>query len=133
MKTKHIEVLKYGCNGVLTTLVNYLIYIALYQLQVHYMIANTLAWVGAVVFAYYTNRKWVFQSQESIKKEFLGFVSMRFITLLVENILLYFSVQVLGVYHLLAKVIISFITIIANYAICKCKIFTKGAVCHEQN
>lgn len=124
------EWMKYACNGVLTTGINYCIYITLNELSLPYLLANTMAWLGAVLFAYYTNRKWVFRSVEKIKKEFIHFFSLRFITLLIENISLYVCIQNLGFHHIWAKCVVSIITILGNYAICKSKIFMKGEMIH---
>lgn len=124
------EWMKYICNGGATTLVNYSIYILLNACAVPYLISNTLAWVFAVLFAYYTNRKWVFSSCQDVKKEFFAFVSLRFTTLLIENLLLFAQIQFLQTNETIAKVLVSFVTIVLNYVICKQKIFLKGEQPH---
>ncbi|MFV0395683.1 MAG: GtrA family protein [Coprobacillaceae bacterium] len=133
MKEKCKEWFKYGCNGVLTTLVNYSIFFIISTFGIHYLISNTIAWLAAVIFAYYTNRKWVFKSQGSFKEEFLSFISLRFVTLIIENISLYLCIQIFGITTIISKCAVSIITIIANYAICKTKIFNKGGIIHGQN
>lgn len=133
MAEKLKEWFKYGLNGVLTTLVNYAIFFVLSNYHVHYLISNTIAWVFAVFFAYYTNRKWVFKSTGDYKEELRSFVSLRFVTLIIENIALYVCIPILGIPTLISKCVVSIITIIGNYVICKIKIFGKGEIAHGQN
>lgn len=120
------ELFTYGIGGVLTTLVNYLIYFGLGFLRVDYLWANTLAWAGAVLFAFFINRKWVFASGGNWKKEFIAFTGMRFITLGVENLLLYLLVEQLSVPSGVSKILVSVVTVLANYVICQKHIFIKS-------
>lgn len=121
------ELICYGVNGVMTTGVNYIVYFLLLHCHVNYLVANTLAWVAAVIFAYITNRKLVFHSNQSVWKEFVSFTALRFATLLAENALLFLCIQLIGVSHFWSKILVSIVTVLANYAVCKMKIFTKGA------
>lgn len=125
------ELLRYGITGAATTAVNYVVYLLLLSLHWNYMIANTIAWIFAVVFAYLVNRKMVFHSENQILQEAVSFVSMRFATLLLENFLLFCFIQQLSFSPLLSKLAVSIVTIIGNYVICKCHIFVKGAISHE--
>ncbi len=121
------EAISYLLTGGATTLVNYAAYLALLHFKAGYLAANTIAWVFAVAFAYVTNRIFVFHSRNQIGKELVSFVSMRFLTLLMENVLLAFFIQYLQFSPALSKIIVSFATVVANYAVCKCQIFRKPA------
>ena len=85
------ELLRYGITGAATTAVNYVVYLLLLYLNWNYLTANTIAWIFAVAFAYVVNRKMVFHSKNQILQEVFSFVSMRFLTLLLENALLLYS------------------------------------------
>lgn len=124
------ELLRYGITGAATTAVNYVVYLLLY-LNRNYLIANTIAWIFAVAFAYIINRRIVFHSKNQILQEALAFISMRFLTLLLENFLLFCFITQLDFPPLISKLAVSVVTIIGNYLICKCHIFTKGAAHHE--
>ena len=50
------ELFLYGIGGVLTTVVNYLVYFGLDNWKINYLLANTLAWAAAVIFSYWINR-----------------------------------------------------------------------------
>ena len=60
---KHYDILIYLIFGVLTTVVNYLVYLPCYNvLQLHSSVSNMIAWAAAVAFAYLTNKPFVFRS-----------------------------------------------------------------------
>ncbi len=125
------ELLRYGITGAATTAVNYVVYLLFLHLNQNYLTANTIAWIFAVAFAYIVNRKMVFHSKNHVLQEAFSFVSMRFLTLLLENLLLFCFIQQMELAPMLSKLAVSVVTIIGNYAICKCHIFVKGVVRHE--
>lgn len=125
------ELLRYALNGGATTAVNYGVYLLLLSFEWNYLGANTVAWGVAVLFAYATNRLFVFRSKNAIGKELLSFVSMRFLTLLLENFLLFVCIQLLLISPFISKLAISAVTVLGNFLICKCRIFQKGVTLHE--
>ncbi len=100
------------------------------------IVANVFAWVVAVLFAYWTNRTWVFRSQvqgaKAILKEFTAFVSARVTSLLVETALLYLLVDRLKLNDMFSKILLSFITIVLNYIFSKLWIFKKKDKVREE-
>lgn len=125
MKNKWYEIVSYGIAGVLTTIVNYIVYFGLNPVCKSILLRNTLAWIVAVAFAYVVNRKYVFHSQNETKKEGVQFFILRLLTLCVENALLVLFVQEIGVNEMISKISISVVTVIGNYVLCKFKIFRK--------
>lgn len=121
-----LETLRYLLTGGATTLVNYIVYLMLLGTHTDYLTANTIAWIFAVLFAYITNRIFVFHSENQIGKELVSFVSLRFLTLLLENLLLAFFIQQCNFHPMISKIAVSLVTIIGNYVICKCQIFQKS-------
>lgn len=121
------EIVRYIVVGVLTTIVNFIVFFGCTSLHMHWLIANTLSWLVAVVFAYFTNRKFVFESvSDDMKSEFLQFAGLRLMTLAIESGLLFICIQMLAISENIAKIAVSFITIIGNYVFCKYLIFKKG-------
>ncbi|MFR9145001.1 MAG: GtrA family protein [Mediterraneibacter sp.] len=117
------------CGGV-TTAVNYLLYGGLLFLRLPYIAANSIAWVGAVLTAYVLNRRLVFHSRNKIWKELPSFAALRFLTLLVENVLLWLLIDHLYILPLPAKLLVSVITVVGNYVFCKYGVFKKEEICH---
>lgn len=122
------ELISYLLTGGATTLINYAVYLILLHVGADYLAANTIAWIFAVSFAYFSNRIFVFRSENKIGRELLSFVSLRFITLLMENLLLFLMIRQLEIHPLVSKIAVSFVTTAANYILCKCQIFRKGAL-----
>ena len=120
--------IRYIFVGGMTTLVNYSVYYVLLKLNAHWLIANSVSWLGAVLFAYYTNKKYVFKSSNESKKEFVSFVLLRLVTLLVETGCLSLLIDLLHIQPMISKIVVSFITIISNYVLCKFKVFKKEGV-----
>ena len=129
---------RYLITGGMTTAVNYVIYFGLFMAagrsvtagadgapdSLFSLAANSLAWLGAVIFAYFANRRFVFQSENSVLHEFLQFALLRLASLAVENILLYLLLTLMAMPNAAAKISVSVITVILNYAACKYKIFS---------
>lgn len=133
---KHKEVILYLIFGVLTTLVNLLVKYALlftvleasnaFELQV----AVVISWIIAVLFAYFTNRKFVFESKNINKiKEFISFVIARITTLLLEMFIMWFFITFLkldsDLYVLIFTAISQVLVIVGNYILSKIFVFKK--------
>ena len=127
------EVISYLIFGVLTTLVNLSIsYILKAFLHLEENIASTIGIVCSILFAYFTNRKWVFKSSANTIKEkwieFGKFILGRSFTMIVEIIGVYLLVDVFHSFYnifnenlafMLNKFIITFIVIILNFFVSK--------------
>ena len=90
------ELISYIFVGGCTTLVNFIIYyITIQWLNIGWLIANILSWYGAVIFAYWANRQYVFKSSNDTKKEAYQFFVLRLMTLAVESSLLFIFIQLM--------------------------------------
>ena len=126
MFTKHREFIMYGIFGVLTTAVNYVVYLGAAATGMHYMVANVVAWIVAVVFAYVVNRKWVFESRSpELLPEFLRFVGSRLLSLVVESGAMYVMVDLIHMDDKIAKLVGIVINVIINYFLGKIFVFKK--------
>ncbi|MBQ3420932.1 MAG: GtrA family protein [Romboutsia sp.] len=127
---KHKETILYLFFGVLSTVINIFTYfIASRVLSFGLIQSNILAWVIAVIFAFITNKFFVFESKEVtskiIIKEFISFIGCRVFSCLIEIILMYFMVRMLMVNDIIVKIITNVIVIIINYVLSKIIIFKK--------
>ncbi|MBO4869693.1 MAG: GtrA family protein [Clostridia bacterium] len=134
---KHREIVLYIVFGILTTLVNYLVYYPLVNLpgmaeHVGWwtLVVNVIAWVAAVAFAYVTNKFFVFRSNDKSKgtvvRELLLFVGARIASLLIEEAILAVFVTALGFNKNVVKLIASVITVVLNYFFSKLVVFRKN-------
>ena len=135
--SKYKEPISYLFFGGLTTLVNWIVYtISLEFFSVKVEIANVIAWIVAVIFAYITNKLFVFQSKglnfKSTLKEIGLFFASRITSGLVEIFgfpFLYYlglNQSFLGIDGFVAKILISIIVIILNYIFSKLIVFRKN-------
>lgn len=127
---KYWDVLVYLVFGVLTTVVNYLVYLPVYNiLGFPASVSNVIAWAAAVVFAYLTNKPFVFKSHDWSKKtvipELTRFVGCRIASGAMETAVLFVSVDLLGWNGNIWKLLTSVLVVIFNYFASKLLVFKK--------
>ena len=132
---KYEEIILYLLIGGLTTLVSlgtyYLLVITILDPKnaIELQIANIISWICSVTFAYFTNRKIVFNSTASNAKEklleFGKFILGRAFTMIVELVGFFLMFNVIGLKELVSKILISIIVIILNFFISKFFAFKK--------
>ena len=127
---KYREVINYLVFGVLTTLVNFIVYIGLAKvLNVNEILANIEAWILSVIFAYITNKLYVFKSKTKVLKkiirEFASFLACRLFSGILDIVSFYIFVKILNIDDILAKVIVAIVLVILNYVFSKFFIFKK--------
>ena len=132
---KHREVIMYLIFGVLTTLISLLVYYGLVYTvlnpedAIQLQIANIISWVAGVTFAYFTNRKYVFESKNSNRiKEAGSFVLARVATLVMDMAIMFIGVTILSFNDKIMKIISQVVVIVANYIFSKIFVFKKGKV-----
>lgn len=125
---KYRDVIPYLFFGICTTLVNIIVYwVMAYPLNCSTMFSTVVAWIMSVLFAYVTNRKWVFHSNvnglKDIFKEIVSFFSCRLATGVVDFGLMWIFVDFLHYNDVAIKVIANVLVIILNYVASKLLIF----------
>ena len=138
------ETITYVIFGVLTTLVNlvvFKVFDVLFSGRL-YLLTNSIAWVAAVVFAYVTNKLFVFESKswkfDVLKKEIPSFFGARIASYFIEQAGLWFFVEILRFDErvfdfivvklsgkIVAKLILGVLVVIINYVLSKFIIFSK--------
>ena len=124
------ELVAYLFAGVATTVVNYVAYfIATRWLGLSVMPGTWTAWVIAVAFGYVVNKAFVFhthcESVGALVKEAGSFFAMRLVSLGMETVLMFVTVELLGLNDLVMKLLTNIVVIIANYVFSKLFIFKK--------
>lgn len=125
MYLKYKEVIMYLIFGVLTTVVNIVVYYIMADiLHIHYMMGNVVAWFLSVLFAYVTNRTYVFESKsQSIIKEMISFFGARLATGVMDMMLMWVCVGLHILPDFIAKIVSNIFVIIANYVLSKLVVF----------
>ena len=141
---KYKELITYVIFGVLTTLVNFFAFWIFTKIfgEDLYLVNNAIAWVVGVVFAYITNKLFVFESKswdlKVITKEITGFLGARIFSFLVEEGGMFLFVSVLGLGEksltllgftitgqFIVKILLAVIVVILNYIFSKFIIFKR--------
>lgn len=140
---KNKSVLLYLFFGGLTTLVsiltfwlaelfirsdfNVFIFGSMYSTKV--VLSNAISWICAVLFAFFTNRIWVFNSPTDswtgFFKQMAAFFGGRFATFLLETVMLVVFVSILNFNEMLMKIIAQLVVLVSNYVISKLIVFRK--------
>lgn len=127
---KYWDVITYLVFGVLTTLVNYVVYLPVYNvLGLSAAVSNAIAWVVAVAFAFLTNKPFVFKSSDwsakTLVPELTKFVGCRVASGAAETLILLLAVDILGWNGNLWKLLVSVLVVIMNYFGSKLLVFKK--------
>ncbi len=141
---KYKELITYVFFGGLTTVVNLIVF-KLSGMAIgdkHYLISNTIAWIAAVIFAFITNKLWVFESKslsgKVLLKEIPSFFAARILSFIIEEAGLFIFVDLLGFSEyslkvmsieisgeMVSKLILAVVVVIFNYFCSKLIIFKK--------
>ena len=127
---KYYDILSYLFIGVLTTVVNYIIYLPCYNLLgLSATVSNMIAWVVAVAFAYLTNKPFVFRSHDwsakTVVPELTKFVGSRIASGALETVIIFVTVDCLLWNGNVMKLVTSVLVVILNYVASKLLVFRK--------
>ena len=132
------EVWDYLIFGFFATVVNWVAYVLSSRVYMSYilkgandtlnsMVSNVFAWIVAVIFAYWTNRNFVFRSETkgagAVFKEFAAFIAARIASFVIEQLCMFVMVGPLNIFDIYAKLLVSVIVIILNYIFSKIFVF----------
>lgn len=127
---KYKTILCYLFFGICTTAINIICYYFCYSISGIANIPSTIiAWIFAVIFAYITNKLFVFESKSFsaniLSKEILAFFGCRLVTGVLDVLIMYITVDVLCMNPTVWKLISNVLVIILNYIASKIMIFKK--------
>lgn len=154
--SKYKEIINYLIFGVLTTVIDFAVYTPLtailgadYKIAgiiPWYIVTSVIAWIAAVLFAYITNKTWVFEEKDwsagKVARELTSFAGGRVVTLLIQLLLMWLMIDVI---HLdksalftwgagligqngdfAVKAVVAVVVVILNYVISKLFVFRKN-------
>lgn len=122
------DIIPYGIFGMLTTIINIAAYwIMAYPVGLSTMNSTWIAWIAAVLFAYVTNKKWVFHSEvhtgKGLVKEAGFFFLCRLGTGVVDWGFMFVFVDLLYWNDVVVKIVSNIVVIVLNYVASKIVIF----------
>lgn len=115
--------------GVLTTLVNIISFYIMDKCNINLYVNNTVAWILSVLFAYITNKLFVFESKSMepkvVIKEGLSFFGFRLISYFMDMLCMFIMINIFSIQKMISKIVGNVIVIIANYIFSKLFIFRR--------
>ena len=125
------ELILYGICGALTTILDIGIFWFLANIvNLHYLVANAIAWFLAITFSFLTNKYYVFESKSFARnvwvKEAAEFFGARGLSCVIDMGGMFLLVSILGINKNYAKLFITIVVIIINYILSKFWIFKKS-------
>ena len=128
MMEKYKDIVPYAIFGILTTIINIVVYLFFaHILKKEVMLSTLAAWFLSVLFAYVTNRKWVFHSGvltfSNIIREAVAFFIGRLATGIADILIMFIFVNIFHFNDLFIKIISNIAVIILNYVASKWIIF----------
>ncbi|MBQ7827116.1 MAG: GtrA family protein [Clostridia bacterium] len=154
---KYKEIVNYLIFGVLTTVIDFAVYTPLTAILgadfkiagviPWYIVTSVIAWIVAVLFAYITNKKWVFEEKDwsagKVARELTSFAGGRVVTLLIQLFLMWLMIDVThldktalftwgaGLVGLkgdfVVKAIVAVVVVVLNYVISKLFVFKSAS------
>lgn len=124
----HRDMIVYIFFGVLTTLVNYAAFFALFNIvELSGLLSNIISWAVAVVFAFLTNKPFVFRSNDwssaTLIPELFKFIGCRIGSGLLETGIIFLTVDVLSWDGNLMKILTGILVVVLNYLSSKTIVF----------
>lgn len=123
---KYKEIIMFGIFGILTTLIN-VISFYIFHFYINYLLSNAIAWLISILFAYITNRMYVFNSTVSglknIIKEFNLFLISRLLSGVLDMALMFIFIDFLHWDNFSSKVLVNNFVVITNYLFSKLLVF----------
>lgn len=118
MKKLLAQFMKFGVVGVIAFVIDYGLLALLTELfGINYLVSATISFTASVVFNYVASMRYVFMHKEGMsrRREFVIFVVLSVIGLLINNGCMWAGVELLGVHYLLTKIVATAIVMIWNF------------------
>lgn len=127
---KYQQPILYLFFGICTTIVNIITYyLSAHILSLSVILSTCLAWLVSVIFAYITNKWWVFESKslrlKAVIQEFLSFTGCRLFTGACDLLIMLIFVDSLGMDDLFVKIASNILVVVLNYIFSKMIIFKR--------
>lgn len=118
MKKLINQLLKFGLVGGIAFLIDYgLLFICTEWFGIYYFISSIISLSVSVIFNYIASVLWVFDvdQEKSKTKNFIIFITLSIVGLGINQIIMYYGVEVLNLYYMLIKLIATFIVMVFNF------------------
>ena len=113
-----IQIFKFTIVGGIATVIDF-VFLYIFREFCHFpvLVSNTLSFCISVIYNYIASVKWVFDvnKEKDTKKQFIIFIIFSVLGLLLNNLIMWITVEFLSIYYLLAKIIATAIVMVFNF------------------
>ena len=113
-----IQIFKFGIVGGTAFVIDF-VFLYIFREFCHFpvLVSNTLSFCISVIYNYIASVKWVFDvnKEKDAKKQFIIFIIFSVLGLILNNVIMWITVDFLNIYYLLAKIIATVIVMIFNF------------------
>lgn len=112
------QLFRFGLVGGICFLIDYsILYICTDIFKIHYLISSVISFTISTIFNYILSIKWVFNLKENrnSKKDFVNFIVFSIIGLILNQIIMWFGVDILNIYYMITKIISTCIVMCFNF------------------
>lgn len=113
-----IQIFKFGIVGGTAFVIDF-VFLYVFREFCHFpvLVSNTLSFCISVIYNYIASVKWVFDvnKEKDAKKQFIIFIVFSVIGLLLNNAIMWVTVDFLSIYYMLAKIIATVIVMVFNF------------------
>lgn len=118
MKKLIAQFMKFGIVGVIAFVIDFgILWLLTSVFGVYYLISATISFTISVIFNYLASMRYVFTHREGMsrKKEFIIFVVLSVIGLIINNVLMWIGVSLLDIYYLIVKIFATAVVTVWNF------------------
>lgn len=110
------QILKFTVVGGSAFLIDYsLLYILTDICNIYYLTSSVISFIVSFIFNYILSIKWVFSAKKQNLKEIIIFITLSLIGLGINQIIMYFSVDILKIYHMISKLFATVVVMVYNF------------------
>ena len=113
-----IQIFKFAIVGGIATIIDF-VFLYIFREFCHFpvLVSNTLSFCISVIYNYIASVKWVFDvnKEKDARKQFIIFIVFSVLGLILNNVIMWITVDFLSIYYLLAKIIATVIVMIFNF------------------
>lgn len=130
MSEERYAVFMYLVMGGMTTLINIVVFwLCNSLLGINYSAGTVIAWIFSVLFAYVSNKLYVFESKtlsvNILIREIVSFIGFRLLSLFIDLLVMYVSISLFNIDALIAKIVANVVVLVVNYVFSKWFIFNR--------
>lgn len=117
MKKLLAQIIKFGLVGFLCFFIDYGIMVFLTEVAgVHYLLSSGISFTVSVIVNYVLSLTYVFETEKGNKiKEFIIFVVLSVIGLGINQVLMWFCVDILGIFYMISKIGATAVVMVYNF------------------